>query len=76
LAIAIVGVIISIGYYFGWLRAAFFSVWRVPGPDAASTGSAICEPSPAGRLTLLALAAATVLLGFFQGYLGGGLLGG
>lgn len=69
LGVAIVGVVVSIYYYFGWMKAAVFRVWRV--------GSDVAEPvvgQPTGpivaigsRWVLGLLTAATVLLGFFQG---------
>ncbi|MDD3179801.1 MAG: NADH-quinone oxidoreductase subunit N [Opitutaceae bacterium] len=71
LAVAIVGVVISIYYYFGWIKTAWFETWRLPGA-AESPGAhpPSTEPTLAGRLTLGLLALATVLLGFFQGPLG------
>lgn len=69
LAVAIVGVVISIYYYFGWLRAVFFSGWTSP------TGDVAPRPVPprvnfVTGLTLSVLAFATVLLGLYQGVLG------
>jgi len=68
LAVAIVGVVLSIYYYFGWIKAAWFNL-----PRFALQG----EPTPAPRqfpslslptgLLLGALALLTVVLGFFQG---------
>ncbi len=70
LAVALVGVVISIYYYFGWLRAAFFPAR----PAAADAGG---SSMPVGfRVGLLAgtamalLTAATVVLGFYQGSIG------
>ena len=34
LAVAVVGVVLSIYYYFGWIKAAFFETWTPPA-DAA-----------------------------------------
>ncbi|MCU0791766.1 MAG: NADH-quinone oxidoreductase subunit N [Opitutaceae bacterium] len=69
LAIAVVGVVISIYYYFGWMKAAYFSTWRPPLPEG--------EPEPAVPastpvsfpmgLALGALAAASVVFGLYQG---------
>lgn len=65
LGIGVVGVIISIYYYFGWIKAAFFFTWRDP---EAPEKRAVRQPlTLLGGLTLGALAAATILLGFFQG---------
>jgi NADH-quinone oxidoreductase subunit N len=69
LAVAIVGVVISIYYYFGWIRAAFF-------PDLQNAGA---EPASARVRTPLGLTAAvtlgllafsSIILGFYQGPLG------
>jgi len=68
LAIAIVGVVISIYYYFGWIKAAFFDTWTPPEAEAARP-----EPAPVGFFSgviLSALALATITLGFYQGSLG------
>ncbi len=67
LAVAVVCVAISIYYYFGWIRSAYFS-------DEAAISPAI-ESRVAGggtlvRVTLAVLAAASVILGFYQGPLG------
>jgi NADH-quinone oxidoreductase subunit N len=68
LAVAIAGVVISIYYYFGWIRAAYFSGEAAVSPEmslrAASAGGMTL------RLTLAALAAASIILGFYQGPLG------
>lgn len=75
LALAIVGVVISIYYYFGWIRAAFFA----DGNSALAAGESDRRPArtpvawPAG-LALGLLAALTVLLGFYQGCFGDWLL--
>jgi NADH-quinone oxidoreductase subunit N len=69
LVVAIVSVVISIYYYFGWIRAAFFQTWAPPVGTSAVTGLR----TPVGLLagvTLGVLAAGTVLLGFYQGPLG------
>lgn len=68
LAVAIVGVVISIYYYFGWIRAAYFNDEAPLSPETraridAGAGRLMC-------LTLAALAAASVVLGFYQGPLG------
>jgi len=64
LAIAIAGVVISIYYYFGWIRAAFFDPER-------SGGDAVRRARfPLGLATgvvLGALAIATLVIGFYQG---------
>ncbi len=70
LAVAIFGVVISIYYYFGWIRAAFFE-----------SGVELDAPAALGRpartplglmvgVALVMLTLATVLLGVYQGSLG------
>jgi len=63
LGIAIAGVVISIYYYFGWIRAAFF--------DAAQPASEL-SPRPARtalawgmRCALLGLTLASIVIGFY-----------
>ncbi|MES2692775.1 MAG: NADH-quinone oxidoreductase subunit N [Verrucomicrobiota bacterium] len=70
LAIAATGVVISIYYYFGWIKAAFFETWT-PAPDADT------PPRPArtpvgfiAGLALGTLALASIVLGFYQGPFG------
>jgi len=75
LAVAIVGVVISIYYYFGWIKAAFFENGRAPLPEGET------DSRPARTFvtwyagaTLGLLALCSVLLGFYQGSFGGWLL--
>jgi len=68
LLVAITGVVISIYYYFGWIRTAFFN-------DEPVASSELAQRARAGgglllTLALGALAAASILLGFYQGPLG------
>ena len=66
LAFAVIGVVISIYYYFGWIKAAYFATWRQdakPDEQPAVTGTA---PNWLGKLVLGGLAVATLALGFFQ----------
>ncbi len=68
LAFAITGVVISIYYYFGWIKAAFFSTWRPPlpaGEDQPATPHAGPVSLPMG-LALGALTTASVVLGIYQ----------
>ena len=71
LVVAVAGVIVSIYYYFGWIKAAFFAAWRTPLADG--------EPSPertfapvgiATGFVLGALAFGSILLGCYQGSFG------
>jgi NADH-quinone oxidoreductase subunit N len=69
LIIAICGVAASIYYYFGWLRVAYFSDEADPAP----TGAPLATTENTDlmlRVALAALAAASVILGFYQGPLG------
>lgn len=63
LAVAIIGVVISIYYYFGWIRAAFF---ESPETDLPPARQALVTPSWLGIATLALLGIATVVLGFYQ----------
>ena len=71
LAIAIVGVVISIYYYFGWIKAAYFETWRAPllEGETEDRPAHTAVQWPLG-ITLGALAVATVILGVYQGCLG------
>ena len=69
LAIAAVGVVISIYYYFGWIKAAFFEQWA-PSVDATDPRPARTPVNLVSHLALGALALASLLLGFYQGPLG------
>ena len=69
LAIAAAGVVMSIYYYFGWIKAAFFETWTPPAEGGAARPARAQVGFFAG-LTLGALALASVGLGFFQGPLG------
>jgi len=75
LAIAVVGVVVSIYYYFGWIKAAYFDTWRAPllegETDDRPKITAVLWPM---GLALGFLAAATVVLGFYQGCFGDWLL--
>jgi NADH-quinone oxidoreductase subunit N len=75
LGVAILGVVLSIYYYFGWIKAAFFETWTVnvggenPLPRPATT--ALTWYSAA---ILAVLAIATVVIGFYPHPLSGWLL--
>jgi len=66
LAIAIAGVVLSIYYYFGWIKAAYF----VASPSRKSDGtSTVSPPVPVGApmvAVLTSLALISVLLGLYQ----------
>lgn len=71
LLVSIIGVTISIYYYFGWIKAAFFSTWK---PPLAEGETAPVLPRTVvgvtAGATLAALALASILFGFYQGPLG------
>ena len=68
LVLAAAGVVVSIYYYFGWLKAAFFET-----PVLSSDAPASPARTPVGFVTGLALgvlAICSVVIGFYQGPLG------
>ncbi len=65
LGVAILGVVMSIYYYFGWIKAAFFETWS-PNPSSDATKPAFAVPTAIGSVILTTLALATVILGFYQ----------
>lgn len=73
LGIAIAGVVISIYYYFGWIKAAFFETWTAD-DAAAATRPARTAVTPVAGIALGALALCSILFGFYQGPLGAWLL--
>lgn len=70
LALAIVGVVISIYYYFGWIKAAFFETWQPHGASAGAQHPARTPVTFVTGLALGALALASIAFGFFPGVLG------
>jgi NADH-quinone oxidoreductase subunit N len=75
LIVAIIGVVISIYYYFGWIRAAFFPAR--PAADSAASESprpVITRVSLPLAAAMVLLAAGSVVLGFYQGPLGAWLV--
>lgn len=69
LGVAIAGVVVSIFYYFGWMKAAVFRLWRVApaGAEAVPGEPPVPVVGLGSRWILGILAAATVILGLFQG---------
>jgi NADH-quinone oxidoreductase subunit N len=69
LGVALFGVVLSIYYYFGWIRSAVFRYWKTADDEAEDKQPSRerREVTPVGRWILGGLAAATVVLGFFQG---------
>lgn len=71
LLVAIVGVVISIYYYFGWIKAAFFESWRAPLLEGETLDRPARTPvGLAAGITLGTLALASIVFGFYQGPLG------
>ena len=72
LAISILGVIVSIYYYFGWIKAAFFPAWRPPVLEGEPTPPPPPrrEVSIAAGIVLATAALASLVLGFYQGPIG------
>jgi NADH-quinone oxidoreductase subunit N len=67
LGVAILGVVISIYYYFGWIKAAFFPAWPTRPVEGEGTATPARTPvTPALALVLAVLALASVLFGFYQ----------
>jgi len=66
-------VVISIYYYFGWIKAAFFETWT-PADGAVNPVPARSPVGIVARVTLAGLALSTILFGFYQGPLGAWLL--
>lgn len=64
LGVALVGVVISIYYYFGWMRAA---VMKNPFLEDEETRP-LAAPELGARIAMGMLVAATLLLGFYQGF--------
>lgn len=73
LGVAIVGVVISIYYYFGWIKEATFRFWKLPVLDGEEPEAPREWPEVTllTRLTLGGLALLTLLLGLYQGPLSG-----
>ncbi len=77
LAVAVIGVVVSIYYYFGILKSAFFEVWRFQDDDEETPE----EPVPGaslrffGKVAIVLAVAGTIVLGFYQNPLSS-LLGG
>ncbi len=78
LAVAIVGVVVSIYYYFGVIKGAFFEIWRFQ-DDEEATPSETAQPGDLltwlGRLTIGFALVGSIVLGVFQGPVGAWLGG-
>ena len=58
---------ISIYYYFGWIRAAYFND---EAPISQETASRVDGGGMTLRVAIALLAAASIILGFYQGPFG------
>lgn len=75
LGVAILGVVISIYYYFAWIREAFFFIWK----GSTQEEKAIYDNKPPktillkflDRIILGIIIIFTLILGFYQGAMGG-----
>jgi NADH-quinone oxidoreductase subunit N len=74
LLVAVAGVVISIYYYFGWIKAAFFPAWRPPPMPGDAAAPVIVRVGLTAGVTMVVLAFASVILGFYQGPLGAWLV--
>lgn len=74
LGVAIFGVVISIYYYFSWIRDAFFFIWMDPKDRETivyhSSKRTILLTFP-HRMVLVIIVIFTLLLGVYQGAIGG-----
>lgn len=67
LGVALLGVVVSIYYYFGWIKAAYFDTWKLP-PAAgkAPVEEPVSVPSFGGRFLLGLVCALILVMGIFQ----------
>lgn len=75
IGVIIIGVVISIYYYFGWIREAWFRIWRLSLDFGMPDGPPMAEksriPEFVGikhKVVLVSLSILTVILGFYQGW--------
>ena len=64
LGVALAGVVISIYYYFGWMRAAVMKNPFLADEEVREVN----PPGIGGRVLMSLLVGATILLGFYQGF--------
>ncbi len=70
LGIAILGVVISIYYYFGWIREAFFHIYAIGERGTTDDREQLVDvlkPTPMHALAIGVLVTGILVLGFYQG---------
>lgn len=70
LAVAILGVVISIYYYFGWMRDAFFYMWKDVETKTILPAKPVIALNLVHRIVLGVIIGFTLILGVFQGAIG------
>jgi NADH-quinone oxidoreductase subunit N len=70
LLVAVAGVVISIYYYFGWIKAAFFPAARPAPLVAGAAMPVVARVGLAAGAAMVVLALGSVVLGFYQGPIG------
>lgn len=70
LAVSVLGVVISIYYYFGWIREAFFVQSRSASVEFVPKAANLPALSWNQKVTLGLLTALTIILGFYVGGIG------
>jgi NADH-quinone oxidoreductase subunit N len=70
LVVAVFGVIISIYYYFGWIKAAFFPTTSAPLAEGVPVAPAASRVGVLAGTAMIVLTVASLVLGVYQGPLG------
>ena len=70
LVVAVFGVIISIYYYFGWIKAAFFPTTSAPLAEGVPAAPAASRVGVLAGTAMIVLTVASLVLGVYQGPLG------
>lgn len=77
LVVSVIGVVVSIYYYFGWLKYAYFEIWKFKEEEEEA------KPEPVvgeflrlpGKLAIAVAVIASIVLGFYQGPVAAWLFG-
>ncbi len=75
LTVGIIGVVVSIYYYFGVIKSAFFDAWSFDDEEDKELAVPGETLQLLGRLTILVAVVGTIVLGFYQSPLGDWLAG-